>query len=98
MADESARLIRLEQSLTALWERVEAGEQRAEQRHGEVLQLYTDLQEQLVTAQSSGYESWLEEQFRTRLDEERRQREQVRSWTHHPWTGVQVVVWGLCYM
>lgn len=70
----------------ALWERVEAGGQRAEQRHREVLQLYTDLQqqqEQLVTAQSGGDKSWLEEQLRTRLDEERRQREQVRSWTHH---------------
>lgn len=70
-----------------LWERVEAGGQRAEQRHREVLQLYTDLQqqqqEQLVTAQSGGDESWLEEQLRTRLDEERRQREQVRSWTRH---------------
>lgn len=72
-----------------LWERVEAGGQRAEQRHREVLQLYTDLQqqEQLVTAQSGGDESWLEEQLekqlRTRLDEERWQREQVRSWTRH---------------
>lgn len=81
-----------------LWERVEAGGQRAEQRHREVLRLYSDLQQQqLVSAQSGGDESWLRgrleqqleqwleqrlEQLRTRLDQEGRQREQVRPWTH----------------
>lgn len=71
----------------ALWQRVEAGGQRAEQRHSEVLQLYTDLQQQqLVSAQSGGVEPWLSglmdqqlSQLRRRLDEERQQREQVRN-------------------
>lgn len=84
------QLVRLEESLMALWERVEAGGRRAEQRHGEVLRLYADLQQQqLVSAQSGGgIEPWLSglldqqlEQLRSRLDEERQQREQVRYWT-----------------
>ncbi|XP_071318823.1 SUN domain-containing protein 1-like isoform X10 [Trachinotus anak] len=87
--EESARLVRLEQSLAALWERVEAGGQRAEQRHREVLQLYTDLhQQQLASAQSrvDGVELWLSglldhqlSQLRRRLDEERQQRDQIRQ-------------------
>nr|XP_046233295.1 SUN domain-containing protein 1-like isoform X2 [Scatophagus argus] len=88
-ADESKRLVHLERSLTVLWERVEAGGRQAEQRHREVLQLYTDLQ-QLVSGQNDAEESWqsglleqqLEqqlEQLRTRLDEDRRQREQDSS-------------------
>ncbi|XP_042253001.1 SUN domain-containing protein 1-like isoform X6 [Thunnus maccoyii] len=91
--DDSVRLVLLEQSLTALWERVEAGGQRAEQRHREVLRMYTDLQQQqqqqLVSVQSSvgeGTEPWLSglldqqlSQLRRRLDEERRQREQIRQ-------------------
>nr|XP_046233303.1 SUN domain-containing protein 1-like isoform X7 [Scatophagus argus] len=88
-ADESKRLVHLERSLTVLWERVEAGGRQAEQRHREVLQLYTDLQ-QLVSGQNDAEESWqsglleqqLEqqlEQLRTRLDEDRRQREQQDS-------------------
>lgn len=89
--EESARLVRLEESLAALWERVEAGGQRAERRHSEVLRLYTDLQQQKqpVSAQSGGVEPWLSglldqqlEQLRSRLDEERQLREQVRYWTH----------------
>ncbi|XP_044193547.1 SUN domain-containing protein 1-like isoform X5 [Thunnus albacares] len=89
--DDSVRLVLLEQSLTALWERVEAGGQRAEQRHREVLRMYTDLQQQqqLVSVQSGvgeGTEPWLSglldqqlSQLRRRLDEERRQREQIRQ-------------------
>ncbi|XP_023257034.1 SUN domain-containing protein 1-like [Seriola lalandi dorsalis] len=49
--EELARLIGLEQTLTALWERVEAGGRRAEQRHREVLRLYTDLQQQQIRQQ-----------------------------------------------
>ncbi|XP_073346098.1 uncharacterized protein sun1a isoform X5 [Pagrus major] len=85
-ADEATRLVHLEQSLTALWERVEVGGRQAEQRHMEVLRLYTDLQQQQVSAQSSGEEAWLNqllqhqlEQLQARLDEERRQREQTRQ-------------------
>ncbi|XP_026170566.1 SUN domain-containing protein 1-like isoform X2 [Mastacembelus armatus] len=91
--EESARLVRLEQSLTALWERVEARGQRAEQRHREVLQLYTDLQQQqqqqqLSSAQSGteDVETWLSRlvdqqlaELRTLLEEEGQQREQLRQ-------------------
>ncbi|XP_028424546.1 SUN domain-containing protein 1 isoform X3 [Perca flavescens] len=94
VADESARLGRLERSLRALWERVEAGGQRAEQRHAELLHLYTDLllQQQLVSDQSHGdtVQPWLNgllqqqleqqlEHLQRRLDEERRQTEQSRQ-------------------
>ncbi|XP_044034109.1 SUN domain-containing protein 1-like isoform X10 [Siniperca chuatsi] len=87
--DESARLVRLERSLTALWERVEAGGRRAEQRHREVLRLYAVLQQQLVSTQGGGegVEPWLRglldqqldqqlSQLRRQLDEERRHRDQ----------------------
>ncbi|XP_070846870.1 SUN domain-containing protein 1-like [Chaetodon trifascialis] len=77
-AEESARLVRLEQSLTALWERVEAGGRQAEQRHGQVLQLYTDLQQQVVSAQSGLLDRQLD-RLRTGLDVERQQREQSRQ-------------------
>ncbi|GLD57812.1 SUN domain-containing protein 1-like protein [Lates japonicus] len=87
---ESSRLVGLEQSLTALWERVEARGQQAEQRHREALKLYTDLrrQQQEASAQSreEGVEPWLSglldqqlTQLRRRLDEERQQREQIRQ-------------------
>ncbi|XP_078135857.1 uncharacterized protein LOC144536536 isoform X2 [Sander vitreus] len=93
-ADESARLGRLERSLAALWERVEAGGQQAEQRHTELLHLYTDLlqqqqlEQQLVSDQSAGdaVQPWLNglleqqlEYLQRRLDEERRQTEQSRQ-------------------
>lgn len=65
MSDKPMQLLHLEQSLTALWERVEAGGRQEEQRHREVLQLYTELQEQQV------------EQIRSHLEQERQQREQV---------------------
>ncbi|XP_054454607.1 SUN domain-containing protein 1-like isoform X2 [Anoplopoma fimbria] len=88
-ADESIRLLRLEESLAALWEHVEAGGQRAEQRHTEFLRLYADLQQQhqLVSDQSHGEEAepWrrdqqleLErqlEQLSRRLDEDRQKTE-----------------------
>ncbi|XP_056221357.1 SUN domain-containing protein 1-like [Seriola aureovittata] len=88
--EELARLIGLEQSLTALWERVEAGGRRAEQRHREVLRLYTDLQQQQQLASArgreDGVEPWLSglldhqlSQLRRRLDEERRQKDQIRQ-------------------
>ncbi|TKS89292.1 SUN domain-containing protein 1 [Collichthys lucidus] len=80
---EAARLVRLEHRLTALWERVEASGQQAERRHREVLQLYTDLQQQQISARSGGDEAWLsglmEQQLRTRLDEDRQQKEQTRQ-------------------
>ncbi|CAJ1081345.1 SUN domain-containing protein 1-like isoform X12 [Xyrichtys novacula] len=88
-AHQAVRLVRLEQSLTALWERVEDGGRRAEQRHKEVLQLYADLQlqQQEVSAQRGGggeeeeEEEWLRgplEEIRSQLEEERRSREQTR--------------------
>lgn len=85
-ADEATRLVHLEQSLTALWDRVEVGGRQAEQRHVEVLRLYADLQQQQVSAHSSREEARLSEllqqqleQLQARLDEERQQREQVRD-------------------
>ncbi|XP_074519935.1 SUN domain-containing protein 1-like [Halichoeres trimaculatus] len=84
---ELERLARLEQSLVALWERVEAGGRQAEQRHREVLQLYADLQQQGASAPSGGEDGgWLngllEEQLdtiKTQLEEERRSREQTQQ-------------------
>lgn len=82
--DESARLIRLEQSVTALWEQVEAGGRWAEQRHKDVLQLYAELRQEKQQRDGDGV--WLTslmeqqlEHFRTQLDKERQQEEQVRS-------------------
>ncbi|XP_068433993.1 SUN domain-containing protein 1 isoform X2 [Clinocottus analis] len=43
------RLERVERQLTLLWERVQQGDQRQEQRHGDVLGLYSTLREQLHT-------------------------------------------------
>ncbi|XP_042069079.1 SUN domain-containing protein 1 isoform X6 [Haplochromis burtoni] len=83
-AEDAERLIRLEQSLMVLWERVEAGGRRAEQRHRELLRLYTGLQ-QLSSAQRDGVEASLSalldqqlSELRKQLDEERWQREEVR--------------------
>ncbi|XP_028286669.1 SUN domain-containing protein 1-like isoform X6 [Parambassis ranga] len=88
-AGDSERLLHLERSLAALWDHVEVGGRQAEQRHGEVLQLYTELrQQQLHSAQSSsdGVEPWLNSvldhqlsDLRRQLDEERQQREQMRQ-------------------
>ncbi|XP_036937288.1 SUN domain-containing protein 1-like isoform X6 [Acanthopagrus latus] len=85
-ADEATRLVHLEQSLAALWDRVDVGGRQAERRHEEVLRLYADLQQQQVSGQSSGEEVWLSEllqqqleQLQARLDEDRRQREQTRQ-------------------
>ncbi|XP_005471606.1 SUN domain-containing protein 1 isoform X7 [Oreochromis niloticus] len=84
MSEDAERLIRLEQSLMVLWERVEAGGRRAEQRHRELLRLYTGLQ-QLSSAQRDGVEASLSalldqqlSELRRQLDEERQQREEVR--------------------
>ncbi|XP_075891249.1 uncharacterized protein LOC142894027 isoform X2 [Nelusetta ayraudi] len=63
-ADSPGRLLHLEQSLSALWEQVEAGGRREEQRHREVLQLYAQLQEQQA------------QQIRAHLERERHKREQ----------------------
>ncbi|CAK6982588.1 uncharacterized protein LOC128381804 [Scomber scombrus] len=84
--DDSGRLALLERSLTALWERVEAGGQREEQRHREMLHLYTDLQQLSSQQQRGDVEPWLSglmdqqmSDISSRLDEERRQRERDRQ-------------------
>lgn len=64
-ADSRGRLLHLEQSVSALWEQVEAGGRKEEQRHQEVLQLYAELQEQQA------------EQIGAYLERERHKREQV---------------------
>lgn len=43
------RLERVERQLTLLWDRVQQGDQKQEQRHGDVLGLYSTLKEQLHT-------------------------------------------------
>lgn len=73
--DSESRLVQLEQRVAALWEQVEAGGQRAEQRHREVMKLYTEV---LQGGNSGGV--WLTslmenqlQRFRTLLDQKRRQ-------------------------
>ncbi|XP_058476689.1 SUN domain-containing protein 1-like isoform X2 [Solea solea] len=78
--EDPERLVGLERSLASLWERVETGGQWAEQRHGEVLRLFADLQRQVSVAQSGEEENlgaWLSS-VRRSLDEER-QVEQQRA-------------------
>ena len=43
------RLERVERQLALLWERVQQGDQKQEERHGNVLGLYSTLKEQLHT-------------------------------------------------
>ncbi|XP_068574338.1 SUN domain-containing protein 1 isoform X2 [Cebidichthys violaceus] len=43
------RLERVERQLTLLWERVQQGDQKQEQRHGDILGLYSTLKEKLHT-------------------------------------------------
>lgn len=43
------RLERLERQLALLWERVQQGDQKQEQHHGDILGLYSTLKEQLNT-------------------------------------------------
>nr|XP_043873362.1 SUN domain-containing protein 1-like isoform X3 [Solea senegalensis] len=71
--DDPERLVGLEQSLASLWEHFETRGQWAEQRHGEVLRLFADLQRQVSVAQSGEEEdlrAWISS-VRRSLDEER---------------------------
>ena len=43
------RLERVERQLALLWEQVQQGDQKQEQRHGDILGLYSSLREQLHT-------------------------------------------------
>ncbi|KAJ3608037.1 hypothetical protein NHX12_025087 [Muraenolepis orangiensis] len=89
---DSERLQRLEQSMSELWERVEASGHRAEQMHGEVLGLYQGLRQELalhVQAEPDRgdvLEPWLDglledklAEMRGRLEEDRLHREQTRK-------------------
>uniref|UniRef100_A0A3Q2PW05 SUN domain-containing protein 1-like n=1 Tax=Fundulus heteroclitus TaxID=8078 RepID=A0A3Q2PW05_FUNHE len=80
---DSERLVQMEQSLRALWEEMAAAGRRAEQSHGELLQLYTNLRQQASGSDAELRVSGLLEQqlslLRRRLNEERRQREQMRQ-------------------
>ncbi|KAM4525552.1 uncharacterized protein PAE49_001464 [Odontesthes bonariensis] len=86
-AGDSARLVRVEQSLMALWERVEARGRRVEQRYRAALRLYADLhRQQLLASQSGGAEPWISglvelqlARIRRRLDQERLRTEQRRQ-------------------
>lgn len=76
----------MEQQLALLWERVKKGDQQQEQRHGDVLGLYSTLREQLHTQtdrESLGLwvSSLLEQRLgvlRTELEQETTNRAQVR--------------------
>uniref|UniRef100_A0A3B4CBP3 SUN domain-containing protein n=1 Tax=Pygocentrus nattereri TaxID=42514 RepID=A0A3B4CBP3_PYGNA len=80
----SERLTQIEQSLTQLWERVVASGSRQEQRHEEVLSLYTSIRDQLHThtdRESMGqWVSTLMEQrvslLRKQLEKEKQQSQQ----------------------
>ncbi|KAM9773225.1 uncharacterized protein ACBT44_002924 isoform 7-T9 [Syngnathus typhle] len=79
---ESTRLAHLERSLALLWERVEAGDQRAEQRHGEMIRMHTQLRHN----DQSG-KMWLSRlverqmaQLRRQMNDHKQQREQELIW------------------
>ncbi|XP_056904504.1 SUN domain-containing protein 1-like isoform X5 [Takifugu flavidus] len=80
----SSRLVRLEQSVTALWEQVEAGGRRAEQRHREVMKLYTEVLQGGGGGGGAWLTSMMEHQlqpFRALLDQKGRQALQRQSRT-----------------
>lgn len=79
------RLERVERQLALLWERVQQGDQKQEQHHGDVMGLYSTLKEQLHTQtdrESLGLwvSSLLEQRLgvlRGELEQENTQRAQV---------------------
>ncbi|XP_051926865.1 SUN domain-containing protein 1-like isoform X2 [Hippocampus zosterae] len=78
----TAQLARLERNLALLWERVEAGDERAERRHGEMLRIQTELQRDGKSGKL-GLSRLVERQLaqlRRRMDDSRRQREQELFW------------------
>lgn len=79
MVDDKSRLVRLEQSVMGLWERVEAAGRWAEQRHVEVMKLYTEV------LQGGRGEAWLMglmEQQLQRFRTLHQKRQQVRPLPH----------------
>ncbi|XP_037134055.1 SUN domain-containing protein 1-like isoform X6 [Syngnathus acus] len=79
---ESTRLAHLERSLALLWERVEAGDQRAEQRHGEMIRMHTQLRHN-----DQRGKMWLSRlverqlaQLRRQMNDHKQQREQELFW------------------
>lgn len=82
------RLERVEHQLALLWERVQQGDQKQEERHGNVLGLYSTLKEQLHTQtdrESLGLwvSSLLEQRLgvlRGELERDNTQRTQVWKW------------------
>ncbi|XP_061612511.1 SUN domain-containing protein 2-like isoform X6 [Phyllopteryx taeniolatus] len=74
---ESVRLARLERSLASLRERVEAGDELAELRRGEMLQMHSELQRhaQRGELRLSGLLERQLARLRRRMDEDRRQRQ-----------------------
>ncbi|XP_037546905.1 SUN domain-containing protein 1-like [Nematolebias whitei] len=88
-AIEPDHLVQVEKSLLVLWERVESAGRRVERRHREVLQLFTDLHQRrpsLFESSNDDAEQWIRDlldrqlfELRAHLDDEKRQREQVRQ-------------------
>ncbi|XP_061561577.1 SUN domain-containing protein 1-like isoform X2 [Phycodurus eques] len=74
---ESVRLARLERSLASLRERVEAGDELAELRRGEMLEMHSELQHHAQSGKLrlSGLLERQLARLRRRMDEDRRQRQ-----------------------
>ncbi|XP_061667293.1 SUN domain-containing protein 1-like isoform X3 [Syngnathoides biaculeatus] len=79
---ESGRLARLERSVASLRESVEAGAELAEKRHGEMLELHSELRHHALDGEVrlSGLVERRLARLRRRMDTERRRREQELLW------------------
>lgn len=78
---QAEQLLQLEQRLSTLWERVEAGGHQAEQRHQEVVHMYQDLKQQSPPEAEPelGISSLLDQRLdliKAQLEEERLHRKQ----------------------
>lgn len=77
LVDDETRLVRLERRVMELWEKVEAAGRWAEQRHSEVMKLYTEVLQGGGGGRSVAWLTGLMEQqlqrFRTLLDQKRPQ-------------------------
>ncbi|XP_077406305.1 uncharacterized protein LOC144038059 isoform X5 [Vanacampus margaritifer] len=72
-SEEFAHLAGRERSLASLWERVEAGDKRAEQRGGQMLRIRAELQRSRLAERQLA-------RLTRRLEDNRRQREQDLFW------------------
>lgn len=86
-AADLERLERVESQLALLWDRVQQGDQKQDERHGNVLGLYHTLKEQLHTeTNKESLDLWMSSLLEQRLgilrgelEQENTQREQVKK-------------------